>query len=148
MQKFYSMCWIRIMQRLIKGTEVVLKRDPVHDLKFVLKPTLSERSNAIKILVLGLEFSLQLNNPILNHWFLDWNSLFLDWHLWLYTMRVLGLTTSNCNSITRCEKCNYLLVCLVWHVNGIYFFLMTVLFLWQVEERALKKVRRKIKNKV
>ena len=55
------------MQRLIKGTEVVLKRDPVHDLKFVLKPTLSERSNAIKILVLGLEFSLQLNNPILNH---------------------------------------------------------------------------------
>ena len=69
------------MERLIKGTEVVLKRDPVHDLKFVLKPILSERSNAIKILVLGLEFSLQLNNPILNHWFLDWNSLFLDWHL-------------------------------------------------------------------
>ena len=40
MQKFYGMCCqIRITQKLIKATEDVLKKDPVHDLKSVLKPT-------------------------------------------------------------------------------------------------------------
>ena len=40
-KSFMALGWIRIMQRLIKGTEDVLKKDPVHDLKSVLKPTVA-----------------------------------------------------------------------------------------------------------